>query len=222
MVVGLIVKQEGELKFKEWTVDHWVVTVSAIELHQCMEPVAWSWIPSAYAHVPSSSTRLGTPVAEDLARLGGGARIIGEISPPPGRYCRAYAVFSPADDDLLNMSALPTSVLEGNTALRVRSRTPEWEETGSESSAEHTVVDTWKGRRAVPFDLFDETGKAGIELHSRSHAQILLEMVVDHDVLSVDDALENGHKNQDIEAWMDTLFRGLRTYSPARPSEPTP
>jgi hypothetical protein len=120
------------------------------------------------------------------------------------------------------MSALPTSVLEGNTAVRVRSRMPEWEETGSESIAEHTVVETWQGRRAVPIDLYDETGRAGIQLDSRSHAQILLEIVVDNDVLSVDDVVENGHKNHAIEAWMDVLFENIRMYTPSRPSEPAP
>lgn len=188
---------------KDWSLKHWVLTISAVELHQCVES-EWSMIPAAHAHVPSSSTRLGTPAAEDLTRGTGGARIIGEISPPPGRYCKAYAILSPADDDLLNMTALPTSALEGNTSVRVLEH-PDKEE---------LVVETWQGRVAVPVDLVSPQNPNGLELGPSGHAQILFEISPDLSEIAVDEVAESGDNLPALETWIERMIKEIRLYTP--------
>jgi hypothetical protein len=105
----------------------WLV-VSALEAHLCEPELtrnkgtwldrAGDWlVPSAHAHVPNSATRLGVPFVEDLLGEGGKARIVGEVAPPLGDYCSFYAVVSPADDDVLNLTELSTMEAEGNTLI---------------------------------------------------------------------------------------------------------
>jgi hypothetical protein len=105
------------------------LVTSAIELHGCESGhdrvlgrrSPWlrrlNLVASAHAHVPSSSTRLGVPFVEDLLATPNTARMIGGIAPPFGRYCRLYAILTPADDDVLNLTdALPDEI-EGYTLL---------------------------------------------------------------------------------------------------------
>lgn len=122
-VVGLRTQTVGELsrRFDDGsvlTISQWAIVLSAVEVHLC-EEAAWQrfFIGTANAHVSNSITRLGTPVAEDLLRGTGGAKIVGEIGPPLGTFCRAYAVFTPADDDVLNFTAFSDTDLLGHTAI---------------------------------------------------------------------------------------------------------
>ncbi len=122
-VVGLRTQTVGELsrRFDDGsvlTISQWAIVLSAVEVHLC-EEAAWQslFIGTAHAHVSNSITRLGTPVAEDLLKGSGGAKIVGEIGPPPGNFCRAYAVFTPADDDVLNFTAFSDTDLLGHTAI---------------------------------------------------------------------------------------------------------
>lgn len=107
----------------EAILDVFALVISDIELHACAPHSAQSsflldaLIPPAFAHVPNSATRLGTPFVEDLLAQPGKARITGEIAPPPGTYCALWAIIAPADEDVMNMTALETQELEGKSAL---------------------------------------------------------------------------------------------------------
>jgi len=204
VALGVRVLAPGALELPGgWSLQHWVLTISAVELHQCVE-TGWSLIPSAHAHVPSSSTRLGTPAAEDLTRGTGGARIIGVISPPPGRYCKAYAILSPADDDLLNMTALPTSKLEGHTSVRVLQHPDE----------EELRFETWSGRVAVPIDLKGPDGSPGIELGKSDHAQVLFEISPNLSEIAVDEGIEYSDNLPALETWIERMIKEIRLYTP--------
>lgn len=107
----------------------WVI--SDVELHAC-EPkpkrsARWpSLISTAYAHVPTSSTRHGAPYVEDLLSPPDRARIVGELGPPMGQYCAIYTVIAPADDDVINATATPTEELIGKSYwLKGRLKRPE-------------------------------------------------------------------------------------------------
>lgn len=122
-VVGVRTQTKGDLRRRfedgsELVISDWAVVQSAVEVHLCEEAI-WkrAFIGTAHAHVSNSITRLGTPVAEDLLMGSGGAKIVGEIGPPTGTYCRAYAVFTPADDDVMNFTSFSDVELLGHTAL---------------------------------------------------------------------------------------------------------
>jgi hypothetical protein len=66
----------------------------------------------AEAHTPGSPTRLGTAFVESLAAPD--VRVtLGEIRPPPDRYCRLSYTASPADHDAVGMPS--DSAALGNT-----------------------------------------------------------------------------------------------------------
>ncbi|QED29408.1 hypothetical protein FRD01_19650 [Microvenator marinus] len=199
VALGVRVLTENIPPIEGWELQAWVMTLSAVELHLC-EEVAWSFVPSAWAHVPSSSTRLGTPVVEDLTRGSGGARIIGEISPPPGRYCKAYAVFSPADDDVLNMTPLSTSMVEGATSLRVL-RKPDQE----------PLVQRWEGKKVVEVLLNGENGP-GMNLSWGQHGQIVFEIPVNPPQNKVDEAAESGDNPPSLEPWVEHVLMQVKLF----------
>ena len=122
-VVGIRTQTKGDLRRRfedgsELVISHWAIVLSAVEVHLC-EEAAWkrAFIGTAYAHVSNSITRLGTPVAEDLLMGTGGAKVVGEIGPPTGNYCRAYAVFTRADNDVMNFTLFSDADLLGHTAV---------------------------------------------------------------------------------------------------------
>ncbi len=136
LAVGLMAARESEepLRFEddgiEYEIEEFVVVVSAVELHLC-EVAANFWISPAYAHVPSSATRLGTPVVDDVMRTGGFARIFGEIAPPSGRYCEVWVVITPADDDVVNLTNVGLEDVFEKSAVAVgrwREGAGEWQE----------------------------------------------------------------------------------------------
>jgi hypothetical protein len=157
------------------------LVISAVEAHLCEPKVAatgakegrWQPIESifigrAHAHVPSSATRLGTPFVEDLFAAGR-ARIVGEISPPLGEYCRLYAIVSPADDDVLNLGDLAVDDILGRSLLlrgRWReSADAEWQPFSSASEA----------RNVVELDAIDpNTGESPLRLDDPSESRMLL------------------------------------------------
>jgi len=167
-------------------VDQLVVIVSAIELHACRpgeHPDAQSNPPAerinfrpfdliggtAHAHTLGSSTRLGTPIARNLATEGGRARIVGETAPPLGIYCKIVPVFAPADDDLVNPTALSVEQLRGHTLLANGKwrATPEddWQAFELTSDATHVV----------PLEAIDpDTGAPPIRFDSRSDVTLAL------------------------------------------------
>ncbi len=96
------------------------LVIADLEVHACedrAQNASWSLFNEAHAHVPESATRLGTPTLDDLTGPVGRARIIGEVAPPRGRYCRLRVVMAPADDDVVNLSTLDMDELVGHGAV---------------------------------------------------------------------------------------------------------
>jgi hypothetical protein len=167
------------------------MVVGDLELHACVDApekkAALDWIiPSAYAHVPESATRLGTPTLVDMLGKTGRARIIGEVAPPLGTYCSLRVVVAPADEDVVNLSELTPDALTGRSVLiegRWRGAQDE-ESPGAWRSFSHQFTDAsvWHVRLPEPIAL--ERGEES--------AFVLVDSVLD-DTLA--DALG---------AWMDT------------------
>ena len=154
----------------------WLV-VSALEAHLCEEELSHggSWldgasdllVPTVHAHVPNSATRLGVPFVEDLLGRGGKASIVGEVAPPLASYCELYAVVSPADDDVLNLTGLPTSEAEGKT-LVLRGEI-------QHDGATRDFESVSKARHVVDFPAIDpNTGVAPLELSEPGATQMIL------------------------------------------------
>ena len=94
------------------------VNLSTVEIFGCDAPLASSFSERAgrglrdvftlerraYAHTEGSPTKLGTPLVEAFTETGGGTSV-GELRPPPGRYCRVVQSLQAADGDA---RALPT------------------------------------------------------------------------------------------------------------------
>lgn len=115
----------------------WSPTWSCTPAHHTEEKAALDWfIPSAYAHVPESATRLGTPTLDDMLGETGRARIVGEIAPPFGEYCSVRVVVAPADEDVVNLSELPPDELTGHSAI-VRGR---WRQKQDDEQAWHSFT----------------------------------------------------------------------------------
>lgn len=118
---GLEAQDDGVMRFGlsdgtqvELTRLAWVI--SDVELHACppqLGALERLLLPHAYAHVPDSSTRHGAPFVEDLLGPPERARMVGELGPPYGRYCTIYLVISPADEDIINATALSSQDLNG-------------------------------------------------------------------------------------------------------------
>lgn len=137
------------------------------------------WLISpAFAHVPSSATRLGTPFVENLLAPGQ-ARIIDEIAPPMASYCRLYAIVSPADDDIVNLTDLDTADIVGKTLLlrgRYRAAT---EAAGAGGPPEkpvwHDFESVSEARNIIEMDAFDpQTGQAPLTLDKGNKSRMLL------------------------------------------------
>lgn len=130
------------------------LVVSAVEVHFCDEDLADGGdrsgrrgairrllLPEAHAHVPSSATRLGIPFVEALHDEQG-AKIIGEISPPEGSFCKVATVISPADDDILDLPGITVDDIEGKSLLvrgRRRDDDGDWQAFSSTSSVRRVV-----------------------------------------------------------------------------------
>ena len=175
----------------EWTMEGTTVqieeaylVVSAIEAHACEPGVddyktpagprmlndLSDWVVShAYAHVPSSATRLGTPFVENLLGESGRAQIIGSIAPPPAAYCELHAIVAPADRDVANSTSVRTEAIRGKSLL-VRGRTrvdgaDDWEdfEFGTDSA------------RAIELRAINpSTGESPLVLDSSTASAMLL------------------------------------------------
>lgn len=157
------------------------LVISALEAHLCepnrpaggqkegwLDPIERLFIGTAHAHVPSSATRLGTPFVEDMLAEGR-ARIVGEIAPPLGEYCKIYAVIAPADDDVMNRSALPIEDIVGKSMLvRGRYKT-------SEADDWQTFESSSDARRVVPLEAIDpNTGEHPLELADPGQTKMML------------------------------------------------
>lgn len=125
---------------KTYEITTFAIILSDLEVHACAPTVSWNLpgVSLAHAHVPDSATRLGTPYVLDMLAAPGRARVLGEIAPPRGDYCSMYAVVTPADEDVVSLSALDARALEGKSMVlsgRVREgddgawRPFEWSET---------------------------------------------------------------------------------------------
>ena len=178
-VVGMRTAFEGPLSrtFEDGSkleITQWTVVLSAVEVHLCESASVWDLlVPPVWAHVSNSTTRLGTPAAEDLTMGTGGARIVGEIAPPIGTYCRAYAIYTPADDDVLNFGRVSDADLLGKTAVIQAAWTPADQPTQS-------VVWTWEGTKAVAIDLEPMVMKS-----PEDHEQLLVNKQIDARILDV-------------------------------------
>jgi hypothetical protein len=89
---------------------------SSVEIYACQN-LASRWggwlIGRAEAHVLGTPTRLGTAFVEPLTGAAGASHALGEIRPPPDRYCRVSYTASAADKDAEGMP--PDGVAAGNT-----------------------------------------------------------------------------------------------------------
>lgn len=102
-------------------IDHMIWTIADVEVHACLPPApqaSWTFgVQEAWAHVPDSATRLGTPVFENLLGASKKAHIIGEVAPPYGTYCKVWMIIAPADDDTFNNTDLDADQLLGASFL---------------------------------------------------------------------------------------------------------
>lgn len=102
-------------------VEHMIWTIADVEVHACLPPTPRAslslGISSAWAHVPDSATRLGTPAFEDLLGAASKANIIGEVAPPYGEYCEVWVIIAPADEDTFNNTELEADELIGSSFL---------------------------------------------------------------------------------------------------------
>ncbi len=203
---------------EEIEITEFYLITSAVELHVCekdydptfgkLERIQQWLIPSAYAHVPSSATRLGVPFVENLLAAQNQARIVGSIAPPVHNYCRLYAILSPADDDILNLTQLDNEQIEHKT-MRVSGRflahavadadvrvdadtdanigtdANANDDTGANAGPQwQSFVLESTDRRVVEMKLIaPETGKQPLSLAaSKGHALILIEKTVGHEI----------------------------------------
>jgi hypothetical protein len=89
---------------------------TSVEIFSCQRMAArvqrW-FIGRAEAHALGAPTRLGTAFVEKLTGTAGASHELGEIRPPPDRYCRIAYTASAADRDAIGMP--PDGVAVGNT-----------------------------------------------------------------------------------------------------------
>ncbi len=177
VAIGFAQPEEVEpLTFKisklEYEIDELYMVVSAVEVHLCTTPVvSMSLIPSAYAHVSDSATRLGTPVVVPLHTRKFSPTIIGEISPPVGRYCLGYVIVAPADDDVMNLTDLGTEKIVGKSVF-IKGR---FRDEASVEWAEFERAFDFRG--PFEFDLINpKTGEDTLEVVGGSSNQITIDL----------------------------------------------
>ncbi len=146
------------------------IVVSVVEMHLCQTLASFSFVPNAYAHVSSSSTRLGTPFVIALHKQKQSAIVVGEIAPPPGEYCKGFVVLSPADEDVMNLTDLDSQKIIGHSIF-IRGRFKEL------SSVEWTPFEkSFDLKDAFPFPLLrPKTGLVRLQLEPGSHEQITID-----------------------------------------------
>ncbi len=199
-----ITRPDGEL-----SVDRFILVISDVELHACVEPgtkTTWldALVPSAHAHVPDSATRLGTPFVEDLLGPAGKARVIGEIGPPLGRYCALVAIVAPADDDVLNPTEVATEALEGKSLMLSGT----WRPNGAAEPTPFTHEAALKGAFSIPLDppleLTASDRSAFLLVDKRRAATILSQIPAD--------ALTDGERAPELI--LDALAKTFAIYPP--------
>jgi hypothetical protein len=88
------------------------VAIAAVELLPCAEAPARS----IYLHSLATPTRLGTQAVESLLAPADSRLQLGELRPPPGRYCKVRQQVAPADSDALG---LPSEVDMVGVSMRL-------------------------------------------------------------------------------------------------------
>ena len=197
------VEVQGNETSKKIRIDEAYLVMAAFELHAC-EPGRDGYepsgnpelinglydllVPPVSAHVPSSATRLGTPYVEDLLAKPGSAKIIGEIAPPLGRWCRVVPVVAPADSDVMNSTSVRTEEMVG-TSLLIRGATKQ----AGQSDEEWTSF-TWKtdARTTVDLQAIDpRSGESPLGLESSgASAMLLVDKTLGPDTFGVDEAID--------------------------------
>lgn len=178
--IGLVrvvegVDEDHALPIVGGKVREFVLVISAVELLECESLSLVDWIiPRAYAHVPSTGTRMGVPWVEDLLDPSPFARVIGDIGPPLAKYCDAYVILSPADDDAVNFSRVDgDDILDYTAILRI--------EVLDTDTGEPEIIE-WRSDAAlaVPMELIDpETGRSPLRLQRPDdQAMILVEKTI--------------------------------------------
>lgn len=206
-------------------IERFFLISSAIELHGC-EPgydqslgraPAWyqglPLIKEAHAHVPSSATRIGVPFVEDLLGPANHARMVGGIAPPFARYCRMYAILSPADDDILNLTSALTEELEGLTLLIEGT----WRE--DSEAAWQPLRLTTSARLAIEMELIDaSTARPPLTLIAAGdHALVLVEKTLSPKLFAdlSPEALTDGSAGDTVLESLAKTFRMYRYEAPA-------
>jgi hypothetical protein len=197
------VEVQGDETSKEIRIDEAYLVMAAFELHAC-EPGQDGYkpsgnpelinglydllVPPVSAHVPSSATRLGTPYVEDLLAKPGSAKIIGEIAPPLGRWCRVVPVVAPADSDVMNSTSVRTEEMVG-TSLLIRGATRK----AGEKDGDWKPF-TWKtdARTTVDLQAVDpRSGESPIGLESSgASAMLLVDKSLGPETFGVGEAIE--------------------------------
>jgi len=172
------------------------IVVAAVELHACepgrddyespggplLNSVGDILVPSARAHVASSSNRYTTPFVDDLTAPPDRADILGELSPPLAAYCRVAAVVAPADPDVVNTTPLSTeSIIGSSIVVRGRQRS-------SEDDAWNDFEWTSDASRVFAFEARDpDSGESPLMLDAPDdEVMLLIDKTVGAETFQVD------------------------------------
>ncbi|MBA2662511.1 MAG: hypothetical protein H0U74_09475 [Bradymonadaceae bacterium] len=140
------------------------------------------------------------------------ARVVGNIAPPLQNYCRIYAVLTPADDDVLNLTALDTQEIHGNTLLIrgrfLKSSQDVWQDFALRSPQ----------RIAVEMELISpQTGRSPLAFKDPvGHALVLIDKHISADLfdgLSADSLLDGSA----VDTVLARLTSTFRVHEFARP-----
>jgi hypothetical protein len=149
------------------TLDRGWIALSSTEIAPCEgSAAAWGWpslgVAPAWAHSPSAPRKLGVPGVLPLIAAEETVLALGELRPPPGRYCDVRVELGPADADA---EGAPAEVGMVGRTLWLEGSIDVGDGAPSRFTLESsTVIDA---RVACPFELDQE--------HTRSRLQLTLD-----------------------------------------------
>lgn len=146
---------------------------------------------------------MGTPFVEDLLGKPGKANILGEIAPPPMAYCDLYTVIAPADDDVINLTDVPTEALEGKSAMLAGAwRAPTGNGDDEDGLSDWTTFEhTFDFKHLQKIPLIDpKTGTSPLKLEDKGSAFILLDSKLSRALIEDPSALSEPDKARALVA----------------------